>query len=49
MNKTQKAKTFSIRLSDELLDWIKAQAEKEGRSVNNMIVRMLEEKKNSNV
>ena len=44
-----KTQTFSIRLPDDLLEWIKAKAKKEGRSVSNMIVRILEEKKNSNV
>lgn len=36
---------FGLRMPDDLKDWVKATAKQEGRSANNLIIRLLEEAK----
>ncbi|UFS64871.1 MULTISPECIES: Arc family DNA-binding protein [Paracoccus] len=36
---------FGLRMPDEVKDWIKEKARREGRSMNSQIVQMLREKK----
>ena len=33
---------FTVRFSDDLLKWVKEEAESEGRSVNNLVNRIVE-------
>lgn len=38
----QQTPPFGLRMPDDLKEWIKETAQKEGRSQNNLVVRLLE-------
>lgn len=38
----QQIPPFGLRMPDDLKEWIKETAQKEGRSQNNLVVRLLE-------
>lgn len=40
---TKQIAPFGLRMPDDLKDWVKTTAKREGRSANNLIVRLLEE------
>ncbi|MEO9648826.1 MAG: toxin-antitoxin system HicB family antitoxin [Roseobacter sp.] len=44
---TKQIPPFGIRMTPDLHGWVKAEAEKEGRSMNGLIVQTLKEKMNA--
>lgn len=42
MAEKQQTPPFGVRMPDDLKEWIKETAQKEGRSQNNLVVRLLQ-------
>lgn len=41
----QQRSPFGLRMTDDLKEWVKEQARKDGRSMNNAILQILREKR----